>query len=64
LQLKKEYDEKKVGAAKTLKKKKEDYVQQELHKFNKNVKATEKRAKGGWSPLYHLLKRFPLQVGP
>jgi hypothetical protein len=55
LQLKKEYDEKKVGVAKTLKKKK-DYVQQELHKFDKHVKATKEKAKWGWSPLYHLLK--------
>ncbi len=40
LQLKKEYDEMKVGAAKTLKKKKEDYVQKELHKFDKHDRAT------------------------
>jgi hypothetical protein len=62
LQLKKEYDEKKVGVEKTLKKKKHDYVQQELHKFDKHVKAIKKRAKWGWSPLYQLL--FLLQVGP
>jgi len=54
--LEKEYDEKKVGVAKILKKKKEDYAQQELHKFDKHVKATKERGKWGWSPLYHLLK--------
>jgi hypothetical protein len=61
--LKKEYDHKNVGVVKTLKKK-EDYVQQELHKFDKHVNAIEERAKWGWSPLYHLLKRFHVQVGP
>jgi hypothetical protein len=54
--LEKEYDEKKVGVAQILKKKKEDYVQQELHKFDKHVKAIKETEKWGWSPLYHLLK--------
>ncbi len=64
VQLKKEYDEKNLGDAKTLEKKKKDYIQHELHKFDKHVKTTKERAKWGWSPLYHSLKQYPLQVGP
>jgi hypothetical protein len=36
-----------AGVVKTLKKKKQDYVQQELHKFDKHVKAIEEREKWG-----------------
>ncbi len=51
-------------SCKNFEEKKHDYVQEELHKFDKHVKAIEERAKWGWSPLHHLLKQFPLQVGP
>jgi hypothetical protein len=44
--LEKEYDEKKVGVAKILKKKKEAYAQQELHKFDKHVRP-QKRGENG-----------------
>ncbi|KAH9556486.1 hypothetical protein CY35_07G030600 [Sphagnum magellanicum] len=64
LRLKKQYKELKEGALETLNKEKEDYVLQELHKYEQHIKATEERSKWGWSPLYLLLKQHPLPSGP
>jgi hypothetical protein len=59
LQQKKEYDANKVNAIESLKKKKTNHVLQELKKFDQQPKVNEK-SKWGWSPLYHLLKWYPL----
>jgi hypothetical protein len=64
LQQKKEYDANKVNALESLKKKKTNYALHELKKIDQQLKVNEKRSKWGWLPLYHLLKRFPLDFGP
>jgi hypothetical protein len=61
LRLKKEYDVKKLEAKKTRKEKKEDYVLQQLHQFDQKIKFVQERTKWGWSSMYSLLKRHPLQ---
>jgi hypothetical protein len=64
LQQKKEYDVDKTNATKSLKMKKTNYLLQKLQKFDQHIKINEKRSKWGWSPLYHLLKRYPLDSSP
>jgi len=54
----------KVNVAKSLKKKKTYYVLHELKKIDQQLKVNEERSKWGWSPLYHLLKWYPLDFGP
>jgi hypothetical protein len=53
---KKEDDANKVDAIESLKKKKIDYVLQELKKIVQQLKVNEERSRWGSSPLYHLLK--------
>jgi hypothetical protein len=55
-----EYDVDKTYAKKSLKMKKTNNVQQKLQKFDQHIKINEERSKWGWSPLYHLLKQYPL----
>ncbi len=38
-------------------------VQHELQKIDQHIKVNEERSKWGWSPLYHLLKQYPLDSG-
>ncbi len=64
LQHKKEYDANKTNAAKSFKKKKTKYVLHELQKFDQYIEVNEERSKWGWSLLYHLLKRYPLDSSP
>jgi hypothetical protein len=35
-----------------------------LQKFDQHIKVNEERSKWGWSPLYHLLKRYHLESSP
>jgi hypothetical protein len=60
---KKEYDANRARVVETLKRKKEEYVQQELQIYDQQVKDIEEKSKWGWLPLYSLLKRYPLQIG-
>jgi hypothetical protein len=62
--LKKDYDGKKAKATKIFKKKKENFVQQELHQFDQLIKSFDEKTKWGWLLLYSLLKRHPLLAGP
>lgn len=47
LKLKKDYDGKKGEVVETLKKKKEDFVQQKLHQFDQLIKAFDEKTKWG-----------------
>jgi hypothetical protein len=35
-----------------------------LQKFDQYIEVNEERSKWGWSLLYHLLKRYPLDSSP
>jgi hypothetical protein len=62
---KKKYDANNVNATKSFKKiKKTKYVLQELKFFVQQLKVNEEKSRWGWSPLHHLLKRYPLDFGP
>jgi hypothetical protein len=64
LQQKKEYDVDKTNPTNSLKMKKTNYVLQKLQKINHHIKVNEEKLKWGWSPLYHLLKQYPLNSSP
>jgi hypothetical protein len=49
-----------MNAIESLKKKNTNHVLQELKKFDQQPKVNEEKSKWGWSPLYHLLKWYPL----
>jgi hypothetical protein len=58
--VRKKDDANKVKATETLRRKKEKYVQQELQFYDQQVKGIKEKSKWGWSPLYSLLKPYPL----
>ncbi len=53
--MRKKDDANKVRVIESIRRKKEEYVQQELQFYEQQIKGIEEKSKWGWSPLYSLL---------